>query len=63
MLEEEGVGEEDVVGVAVERSVEMIVSLLGILKAGGAYLPLDLGYPAERLEWMVISFFRMSPLP
>jgi len=53
MLEREGVGVEDVVGVGVPRSVEMIVSMLGILKAGGAYLPLYLEYPAERLEWMV----------
>ena len=42
-----------VVGLCVERSLEMVVALLGILKAGGAYLPLDPGYPAERLAFML----------
>ena len=40
-----GVGPETVVGLCVERSLEMVVGLLGILKAGGAYLPLDPDYP------------------
>src|SRR5262249_54967894 len=44
-----GVGPEVLVGVAVERSLELVVGLLGVLKAGGAYLPLDPSYPAERL--------------
>ena len=48
-----GVGPEVVVGLCVERSLEMIVGLLGILKAGGAYLPLDPGYPPERLAFML----------
>ncbi|WP_315792608.1 non-ribosomal peptide synthetase [Bradyrhizobium sp. SZCCHNRI1002] len=48
-----GVGPEVVVGLCVERSLEMVVALLGILKAGGAYLPLDPGYPAERLSYMM----------
>ena len=48
-----GVGPEVVVGLCVERSLEMVVGLLGILKAGGAYLPLDPGYPAERLAYML----------
>jgi len=48
-----GVGPEVVVGICVERSVELIVGLLGILKAGGAYLPLDAEYPQERLEYML----------
>ena len=39
-------------GLALERSVAMIVGLLGILKAGGAYVPLDPSYPAERLAYM-----------
>jgi amino acid adenylation domain-containing protein len=47
-----GVGPDVLVGVCVERSVAMIVALLGILKAGGAYLPLDPDYPRERLSYM-----------
>ena len=48
-----GVGPEVVVGLCVERSLEMLVGVLGILKAGGAYLPLDPAYPAERLAFML----------
>ncbi len=48
-----GVGPEVVVGLCVERSLEMLVGLLGILKAGGAYLPLDPAYPQERLAFML----------
>ena len=48
-----GVGPETLVGICLERSVEMTVALLGILKAGGAYLPLDPDYPAERLAFMI----------
>ncbi|UFJ41460.1 amino acid adenylation domain-containing protein [Brevibacillus humidisoli] len=48
-----GVGPEVLVGLAVERSIEMIVGILGILKAGGAYLPLDPAYPKERLHFML----------
>ena len=48
-----GVGPDVRVGLAVERSADMIVGLLGILKAGGAYVPLDPGYPADRLAYMV----------
>ncbi len=48
-----GVGPETVVGLCVERSLEMVVGLLGILKAGGAYLPLDPDYPPERLAYML----------
>jgi amino acid adenylation domain-containing protein/non-ribosomal peptide synthase protein (TIGR01720 family)/FkbM family methyltransferase len=44
-----GVGPEVLVGVAMERSLEMMVALLAVAKAGGAYVPLDPGYPAERL--------------
>jgi amino acid adenylation domain-containing protein len=52
-LRQRGVGPDEVVGVCVERGITMLVALLGILKAGGAYLPLDPGYPAERLRYMV----------
>jgi amino acid adenylation domain-containing protein len=52
-LRECGVGPEVVVGLCVERSLDMVVALLGILKAGGAYLPLDPSYPRERLEFMM----------
>ena len=48
-----GVGPEVVVGLCVERSLEMVVALLGILKAGGAYLPLDPDYPQGRLAFML----------
>ena len=48
-----GVGPEVVVGLCVERSPAMLIGLMGILKAGGAYLPLDPGYPAERLAFML----------
>lgn len=48
-----GVGADVLVGVCVERSLEMVVGLLGILKAGGAYVPLDPDYPKERLSFML----------
>ena len=52
-LVQRGVGPNIIVGICLERSVEMVVGLLGILKAGGAYLPLDPEYPQERLALMV----------
>ncbi|MBE8987319.1 amino acid adenylation domain-containing protein [Nostoc sp. LEGE 12450] len=48
-----GVGPEVLVGICLERSLEMIVGLLGILKAGGAYVPLDPAYPSERLAFIL----------
>ncbi len=48
-----GVGPDVLVGICVERSLEMIVGMLGVLKAGGAYLPLDPNYPKERLAFML----------
>jgi amino acid adenylation domain-containing protein len=48
-----GVKPEVLVGICVERSLEMMVGLLGILKAGGAYVPLDPSYPAERLSYLL----------
>ena len=48
-----GVGTDVLVGVFMERSLEMLVALLGILKAGGAYVPLDPSFPPDRLSYMV----------
>lgn len=47
-----GVGPETMVGTMIERSLEMVIALVGILKAGGAFVPLDMNYPAERLAFM-----------
>src|SRR5262249_20231780 len=52
-LRARGVGAETLVGICVERSLEMVTGLLGVLKAGGAYVPLDPDYPAERLAFML----------
>jgi amino acid adenylation domain-containing protein len=52
-LRELGVETETLIGLSVERSLDMIVALLGILKAGAAYLPLDPEYPPERLRFML----------
>ena len=48
-----GIGPEKLVGICIERSIEMVIGLLGILKAGGAYVPLDPSYPRERLAFML----------
>ncbi|HZL78001.1 MAG TPA: amino acid adenylation domain-containing protein [Candidatus Limnocylindrales bacterium] len=48
-----GVQPDALVGICVERSLELVVGILGILKAGGAYLPLDPAYPKERLAFML----------
>jgi amino acid adenylation domain-containing protein/thioester reductase-like protein len=47
------VGPETLVGICVERSLELVVAILGVLKAGGAYVPLDPAYPRERLAFMI----------
>ncbi|NCS11031.1 MAG: amino acid adenylation domain-containing protein [Microcystis aeruginosa G13-09] len=52
-LQKLGVKADTLVGISLERSLEMIVGLLGILKAGGAYLPLDPDYPSERLQFAI----------
>jgi amino acid adenylation domain-containing protein len=53
LLIEKGVGPDTIVGLMVERSIDMIAAILGILKAGGAYLPLDPDFPGERIKYML----------
>ena len=52
-LQKQGVGPNSIVGLCLNRSIDLIVGLVGILKAGGAYLPLDPAYPADRLALML----------
>ena len=52
-LQARGVGPEELVAISMERSLEMVIGLLGILKAGGAYVPLDPAYPQERLSFIL----------
>jgi amino acid adenylation domain-containing protein len=52
-LRDRGVGPESLVGVCLNRSIEMIVCLLGVLKAGGAYVPLDPAYPMDRISFIL----------
>ncbi|SHG69585.1 non-ribosomal peptide synthetase [Streptoalloteichus hindustanus] len=52
-LRERGLGLEGRVAICLERSVEMVIAILGVLKAGGAYVPLDPEYPAERLRYLI----------
>jgi non-ribosomal peptide synthetase component F len=52
-LRDRGVGVEMPVGICAERSLEMVVGILGVLKAGGGYVPLDPEYPLERLSLMI----------
>ncbi|MGA5820363.1 amino acid adenylation domain-containing protein [Kitasatospora sp. NPDC094028] len=69
-LRRSGVGRDVLVGVAMERSLDLVVSLLAVLKAGGAYLPLDPGHPRDRLAYLVedarapvlLTHTRMLPL-
>jgi len=53
VLIEKGVKPDHIVGILVERSVEMIIGIMAILKAGGAYLPIDPDYPEERVKYML----------
>ncbi|MEP6491991.1 MAG: amino acid adenylation domain-containing protein [bacterium] len=52
-LRQYGVGRECVVGLYVERNLDMVVAILGVLKAGGAYLPIDRAYPDDRIAFML----------
>ncbi|HHE54400.1 MAG TPA: amino acid adenylation domain-containing protein, partial [Caldithrix abyssi] len=52
-LRQNGVGPEKIVAISLERSPQMIISLLAVLKAGGAYLPVDPEYPQERIDYML----------
>ncbi|HLP59329.1 MAG TPA: amino acid adenylation domain-containing protein, partial [Candidatus Deferrimicrobium sp.] len=53
LLIEKGARADQIIGIKMERSIEMITGLLGILKSGGAYLPIDPEYPQERIEYML----------
>jgi amino acid adenylation domain-containing protein len=57
-LQELGVQPDSLVGLCLERSLDMVVGLLAILKAGGAYVPLDPAYPSERLDFMLADVAR-----
>ncbi|MCU0286456.1 MAG: amino acid adenylation domain-containing protein [Acidobacteria bacterium] len=52
-LIEKGVLPDSIVGIMMERSIEMIIGMMGILKSGGAYLPIDPDYPQERIDYML----------
>ncbi|MAT41341.1 MAG: hypothetical protein CL609_03295 [Anaerolineaceae bacterium] len=53
LLREKGVGKNGIAGIYLESSVLMVVAILGVLKAGGAYLPLDPGFPNQRLDFVI----------
>ncbi len=52
-LRDNGIGRNDIVGIMVNRSLEMIVSILAVLKSGAAYLPIDISYPKNRIKYMI----------
>lgn len=52
-LQDRGAGPDGLVAICVERSFEMVVALLGVLKSGAAYVPVDPGYPADRIAFML----------
>lgn len=53
LCRQKGVKQDTIVGIMMERSIEMIIGILGILKAGGAYLPIDPDYPPKRIDHML----------
>ena len=53
LLREKGVKADHIVGLLTQRSIETVIGMLAILKAGGAYLPIDVDYPAERIEYLI----------
>jgi hypothetical protein len=53
LLIEKGIKPDTIVGIMLERSIEMVIGILGILRAGGAYLPIDPGYPEKRIHYML----------
>ncbi|MDD0821156.1 hypothetical protein BUE63_06055 [Bacillus sp. MB353a] len=53
LLQEREVGPETIVGIMVDRSLDMIIGILAVLKVGGAYLPIDADYPKERIHYML----------
>ncbi|WP_345027292.1 amino acid adenylation domain-containing protein, partial [Flavivirga jejuensis] len=52
-LIKEGIKDEDLVGICIDRSLEMIIGILGILKSGGVYVPMDPDYPSDRINYMI----------
>jgi len=52
-LRKKGIGRNDIVGIMVSRSLEMIIGILAVIKAGGAYIPIDPAYPQDRVEYML----------
>ncbi|KZS47035.1 hypothetical protein AWU65_14430 [Paenibacillus glucanolyticus] len=53
MLKEKGIGDEDIVAILADRSIQMVISMLGVLKAGAAYLPVDSEYTEDRINFML----------
>ena len=52
-LREKGVKADSIVGIFVDRSIQMIIGIMGVLKSGGAYLPIDRNLPRSRVEYML----------
>ncbi len=53
VLRNKGIGRENIVGLFVERSIEMVIGMLAVIKSGAAYVPIDMGYPQERIEFII----------